>query len=224
MMLQRKSKKILIYIFLFIIIATFNNKHLNNLTFFKILSISTKGLDEKNNFELTENLDFLKNESIFKLNKLEIKKIVEANNLVEKYSVYIIYPSTLKIKIKKTNLLAHVKKGSDNFILGSNGKLIKSDKTEKNLPSIYGDFKTKNFFELKDIMQETNFNFSDVKNLYFFKSGRWDIETKQGLIIKLPQQNLKQSLEIFFDFKKIKDLKEIKEIDLRQNNQIITNG
>ena len=108
--------------------------------------------------------------------------------------------------------------------MGSNGKLIKSDKTERNLPSIYGDFKTKNFFELKDIMQETNFNFSDVKNLYFFKSGRWDIETKQGLIIKLPQQNLKQSLEIFFDFKKIKDLKEIKEIDLRQNNQIITNG
>ena len=147
---QQKSKKILIYIFLLIIITTFNNKHLNNLNFFKILSISTKGLDEKNNFELTENLDFLKNESIFKLNKLEIKKIVEANNLVEKYSVYIIYPSTLKIKIKKTNLLAHVKKGSDNFILGSNGKLIKSDKTEKNLPSIYGDFK-KELFELKDI-------------------------------------------------------------------------
>ena len=44
--------------------------------------------------------------------------------------------------------------------MGSNGKLIKNDKTEKNLPSIYGDFKTKNFFELKDIMQETNFNFS----------------------------------------------------------------
>ncbi len=222
-MLQRKNKKIFIYIFLFLIIATFNNKNLDISNFFKIASISIKGLDEKNKFELSKNLNFLKNDNIFLLDKSEIKSVIETNNLVEKYSVFIIYPSSIKIVIKKTNLLAYVNKGSEIFLLGSNGKLIKSNKLEKNLPSIFGDFKTKNFFELKDAMLESNFNFSDIKNLYFFKSGRWDIETKQGLLIKLPHKDLKKAFEIFINFSATKDLKEIKKIDLRQNNQIVIN-
>ena len=55
----QKSKKIFIYIFLFLIFATFNNKNLNDVNFFKIIKISIQGLDDKNNFELVENLDFL---------------------------------------------------------------------------------------------------------------------------------------------------------------------
>ena len=64
-MLQQKSKKILIYIFLLIIITTFNNKNLNNINFGKIDNISIKGLEERENFQLIENLNFLKNKNIF---------------------------------------------------------------------------------------------------------------------------------------------------------------
>ena len=56
---QQKSKKILIYIFLLIIITTFNNKNFNNINFGKIDNIFIKGLEEKN-FQLIENLEFLK--------------------------------------------------------------------------------------------------------------------------------------------------------------------
>ena len=52
-----------------------------------------------------------------------------------------------------------------------------------------------------------NFDFDEVKNLYFFKSGRWDIETKNGLLIKLPKKELKKSLEIFDKFFKYRKLK-----------------
>ena len=108
-------------------------------------------------------------------------------------------------------------------VLFSNGKLIETNKIHQNLPLIFGDFKIKNFFELKEAMDETNFDYNDVKNLYFFKSGRWDIETKYGLLIKLPKQELKKSLKSFISFSTIKDLGKIKEIDLRQFNQIIIN-
>ena len=30
-------------------------------------------------------------------------------------------------------------------------------------------------------IDETNFNFDEIKNLLYFKSGRWDIETYSGL-------------------------------------------
>ena len=115
MMHQQKSKKVFIYIFLFLIITTFNNKNLNNFNIGKINNISINGLDKKNNFQLIENLNFLDNKNIFFLNKNEIKNVIEENTLVEKYSVFRLYPSALSIDINKTNFLAVVKKNGDNF-------------------------------------------------------------------------------------------------------------
>ena len=48
-MLQSKSKKILIYFFLFLIIGTLNNKNLTNLNFPTLNNIIVSGLDEKDN-------------------------------------------------------------------------------------------------------------------------------------------------------------------------------
>ena len=223
-MLQRKSKKILIYLFLLIIITTFNNKNFNNINFGKIDNIFIKGLEERENFQLIENLNFLKNKNILFLNRVKIKDVIEKNTLVEKYSVFRLYPSSLNVIINKTNFLAVTKKDGNNFLLGSNGKMTITYETNHNLPFIFGDFNIEKFFELKKAMHETKFDFDEVKNLYFFKSGRWDVETKYGLLIKLPKKELKKSLEYLINFLKTENLNEIKEIDLRQHKQIIING
>ena len=94
---------------------------------------------------------------------------------------------------------------------------------ETNRPFIFGDFKIKNFFELKKAIDHTNFDYLSIKNLFFFKSGRWDIETKDGLLIKLPNENIQNSLELFLFFLIKNNHKKIKKIDLRQHNQIIVN-
>ena len=220
---QQKSKKILIYISLFFIIATFNNKNFHQINFGKIDSISVEGLDEKNNFQLIENLNFLENLNIFLLDEIKIKRIIEANNLVEKYSVLKLYPSSLSIKIDKTNFVALFKKDGNNFLLGSNRKFIKTNQINKNLPFIFGDFDVESFFKLKNAMNETNFDFDEVINLFSFKSGRWDIETKYGLLIKLPKKEIKKSLENLQIFLEANDINKISKIDLRQSNQIIIN-
>ena len=61
--------------------------------------------------------------------------------------------------------MAAIKK-EGNTLLGSNGKLIESNELDKNLPLIFGDFKIDDFFKLKKAMDETNFDFKDVKNLF----------------------------------------------------------
>lgn len=223
-MLQQKSKKIIIYFFLFLIIGTLNNKNLNNLDFVKIEKILIQGLDEKNNFQLQNDLSFLNVNNLFLLKKQKIEQIINSNNLVENFIVFKKYPSTLDIKIYQTTFLARLQKNNNNYILGSNGKLIDIPQNEINLPFIFGDFKIKNFFALKNALDETNFDYQMIKNFFFFKSGRWDIETKNGLLIKLPEKNIKESLELFLIFSKENNNKEIKKIDLRQYNQIITNG
>ncbi len=219
-----KSKKILIYLILFILIGTLNNKNFKNINFVKIKKIQITGLDEKNHFEIIKSLNSLGINNLFFLNKSKINEVINSNNLVEKYSVFKLYPSALVIKIDKTKFLAQVKKNNDNFLLGSNGKFIKSIDFKNDIPFIFGDFNNKNFFELKKAIDESNFNYKQIKNLFFFKSGRWDIETNNGLLIKLPQKDIKESLQFINNFLTEKKDKDIYIIDLRQKNQIIING
>ena len=220
---HRRSRNIFFYFFLFLIIGTFNNKNLNNLDFPKINEINISGLDKKNNFDLQEKLNFLTVNNLFSLNKFEVKEIINTNNLVENFSVIKKYPSSLKIEIEKTKFLAYVKNNDNMFFLGSNGRLIDTKEMSQKLPIIFGKFEDKDFFELKEIIDNVNFNYKDIKNLFFFKSGRWDIETFSGVKIKLPNSNVGQSLELGIQILKDNQFKNIKQIDLRQKKQIIIN-
>ena len=202
-MLQKKSKKIFAYLFVFLIIGTLSNKNFNKTKFTKISKITVSGLDTKNNFELLNSLNYLKVSNLFFIDQHKIERIVKANNLVEKYSISKKYPSTLDIKINRTIFLAQFKKKNTHFFLGSNGKFIKGENTTKNLPY---------------------FNYDEVKNLFFFKSGRWDIETKDGILIKLPKERIKYSLRVVADILSKDQEILINKVDFRQHNQIIING
>ena len=134
------------------------------------------------------------------------------------------YPSRLIIDIKKTKFLAMTKKNGIDYYIGSNGKLINVDNTINDLPFIFGDLEISDFFRLKKIINKSNFNFSEIKNLYYFKSRRWDIETKDDLLIKLPYKNLDKSFEILskiLNEKSFDNKEKIYQIDLRQKNQVI---
>ena len=217
-----RNKKFFLYFFLFLLIGTLNNKNLDKLHFNNINKIIITGLDDKNNNELKKKLEILKLKNIFFINDLTINEIINSNNLVEKFTVFKQYPSSLNIKIDKTKFIAQVKKGENNFLLGTNGKLIKLLEKNKNLPPlIFGNFENENFFKLKKAIDDSNFDYDKIKNLFFFPSGRWDIETTSGLLIKLPTHNAKLSLERGMKFLENNNGKKIKEIDLRQQNQII---
>ena len=100
--------------------------------------------------------------------------------------------------------------------------MIKSSSIEKNIPFIFGDFNIENFFQLKKAMKDSNFEYIQIKNLFFFKSGRWDIEMKSGPLIKLSNENIQKSLELAIKILNKYDNK-VKQIDLRQHKQVIIN-
>ena len=186
----RKSKKILIYFLLFISMGTLSHNDFYENNLIRLNQIIITGLDEKNNNDLVNRLDYIRLNNLFFLEKTKIIEIINTNPLIEKYSVFINYPSTLNIKIEKTKFLAKVNKDGKSFFLGSNGKLIESFQIRNDLPSIYGDFNNENFFNLKKIIDESDISYEQIKNLFFFKTGRWDIETHEGLLIKLPKNRV----------------------------------
>ena len=220
---QQKSRKILIYIFLFLIIGTLNNKNLIKTNFIKLNTITVTGLEEKNNIDLVNNLNFLKFDNLMFLDKSQIVDILNSNTLIEKFFVIKKYPSTLNIEIQKTEFLAQIKKENKNFFLGSNGKLTRTDNLRSDIPYIFGEFKNKDFFKLKEAVDESNFRYNQIKKLFFYKSGRWDMEMNNGLIIKLPREGVKDSLKLLIIFLDHDKKKNIKEVELRQNKQIIIN-
>ena len=221
---QQINRKILLYFFLFIILGTLNNKNLSKLKFPKIDTIEIEGLEKKDNSEFLKSLEFLKMNSLFFLNKFQIRELLSSNNLIEEYSIFKKYPSSLEIKIIQTQFLAYANKNGRNFYVGSNGKLIETKNNSEDLPYIFGDIDIGKFLELKKFIDNSNLDYREVKNLFFFSSGRWDIEIKSGILIKLPREKLMESLNLSLSLLNNEKFKNIKSIDVRQKNQVIVDG
>jgi cell division protein FtsQ len=218
---QQISKKILVYFFLFIIFGSLNNKNLAKLKFPNIEKIKIEGLEIENK-EFLKSLDLFKMETLFNLDKLKLRELLDSNNLIEEYVISKRYPSSLEIKIIETELLALLNKKGKSFYIGSNGKLIETEDMVKNLPYIFGDPNIDKFLSLKKMIDSSKLDYNDIENLFFFPSGRWDIETSSGVLIKLPIENTKKSLELSLNLLDNKQFDNIKSIDARPQNQVIT--
>ncbi len=219
----RKSKKILIYFFLFLLIGSINNKSLNNIEIFKIDSINISGLDEIENLSMLKKIKNQNLENIFLINKNKFKKIFNDNPLIENYNIFKIYPYGLNIEIVETKFLAKINIKGQTYLIGSNGKLIKNYNFSNNLPFIFGKPKINEFLEMKKIIDQSQFSFEKIKNLYFFPSKRWDLEIEDNILIKLPNYNVKDKLNYAHEFLNNNKKMTLKTIDTRIKNQIILN-
>ncbi len=220
----RLSKRILFYVFFIVFLSSLNNKYFLTSELEPINKIEIIGLEEAEIQDLLNNFELLNLKNVFFLDKFEIIKIIESNKLVENYKVFKKYPSSLEIRIDKTKFLANIFKDGNSFVLGSNGKLIQTTNKNNNLPNIFGDYDKASFFNLLKFIKKSNFKLSDIKDLYFFKSGRWDIKTDKNVIIKLPKKNLEESLNLSLAVLNDNKFKNIKILDLRLDKQVIVNG
>ena len=221
-MLQQINKKIIFYISLVIILGTFNNKNLANFKLPKIDIVNIEGIEFNNN-EFVKITNLIKLNNLLSIQKSQIKEILNSNNLIEEYEVFKKYPSSLEIKIEKTNFLASTNINGKNYLVGSNGKFINTKDYSQNLPFIFGNFETEKFLEFKNIILQTDFKYNNIKNFYYFPSGRWDIEMISGVLIKLPITGIKESLNLSIDLLEDKEFSNIKILDIRQKNQIVIN-
>ncbi len=215
-MQQRKSKKILIYFFLLLLVGSINNINLNTLELHNINNINIVGLEVEDKSSLHQNIKNFNLDNIFSISKIDLINEIESNAIIEKYSIFKRYPSSLDFKIKKTKFLARLNKNGQIFYIGSNGKFIKNDFLNNQLPFIFGSPTVGEFFRIKKIIDESKISYEEIKNLYFFPSKRWDLELRDNTIIKLPNDNVNIAINLAMKF-----LNDNKFIDARIENQII---
>jgi cell division protein FtsQ len=217
-----KKKKVVLYLVFFFLLSTISNKNLNvkkNYSM-KIDNIDIKGLSDIKNLQILDKLDDYFYKNIFFLNKSEINKIISNYNIIEEYNVKKIYPTTLDINIKPTKIIAKIS-GDNQLVVGSNGKLIISNVRYETLPFIFGKFKKKEFLIFKKKVEQSKFKFKDLKSIFFYPSGRWDIVTLENVLIKLPKDELLRSLKLAYKVKSNDKFKDNKVIDLRVFNNLV---
>ena len=107
--------------------------------------------------------------------------------------------------------------------MGSNGKLIKINMTNPDLPYIFGNVDVNNFLYFKKIVDESNFEFKTIKSFYYFKSKRWDVVTENGLTFKMPLNLTVEKLNILNEIINKSEFDDFKIIDFRQNNILVIN-
>ena len=217
-----KKNKIIIYLLFLFLLSTTSTKFINDQKKLpsSINKINVTGLSERKNSEILNNLNNLLYKSIFVISENEIRKILEKHHIIQEFIIKKIYPSTLNIKIKPTKFIARVS-NNGKYLVGANGKLIKDKNNNELIPYIFGEFNTQDFLSFTQNIEKSIFSFLNLKTLYFFPSGRWDILTDNDILIKLPLNNISDSLNLAYKIINNKDMKNINLIDLRIKNHLI---
>jgi len=213
-----KKNKITLYILFLLILSTTSGEFVENKNRY-FFQINIEGASITDKEKISNELNNILYENILLIDKEVLKKIISKYNIIEKYSIKKVYPSTINIKIIPTKFVARL--SGNNQLVGANGKLIEDKENREILPYIFGEFNTKDFLNFKKKISQSKFTFTKFKMLYFFPSNRWDILTYDNILIKLPQENISKSLNLAYKIIVSNDFNNKNLIDLRVNNHLI---
>ena len=225
MHLSINKKKIYFYLFTFVFINTLFNinqiSKFSNIFKLEYININGLNLDEENS--LRNDLELFKNQNIFLIKNNHIYSILDNLSQIESFKIKKIFPSKIDIDIKKTTYVGKTMKNGKVYLIGNNKKFIEQKKINirPNVPFVFGNFSIKEFLILQNNLKDNNFNLDEFKSYYYYKNGRWDLNKKDNITIKLPFTNDEQSLK---QYKILEDEGKIYKnsiVDLRVPKKII---
>ena len=225
MRLSINKKKIYFYLFIFVFMNTLFNINqigkFSNIFKLEYININGLNLDEENS--LRNDLELFKNQNIFLIKNNHIYSILDNLSQIESFKIKKIFPSKIDIDIKKTTYVGKTMKNGKVYLIGNNKKFIEQKKINirPNVPFVFGNFSIKEFLILQNNLKDNNFNLDEFKSYYYYKNGRWDLNKKDNITIKLPFTNDEQSLK---QYKILEDEGKIYKnsiVDLRVPKKII---
>jgi len=224
-MLRKLDNKNYIFFLLivFLILSSTHNSNLKYSNFFDVKKIEVVGLNKTDNAFLKNEFTNLVGSNIFTLNKKSFE-LINSVNQIKSYNIKKIYPNQVKVYLESAKAIGFVKNINEFVILGNNGKIIEPDTLPKNIPEVTGTNDMKKIFQTIEIIKKSDFEIKKIKKINIFPSERIDIEFKNKKIIKFPI-NFKID-DLNFGFRVINDEKfnQVKVIDLRILNKVITDG
>jgi cell division protein FtsQ len=217
--------KIYFYVLSFIFLTTILNQKFYNFLNknFIIDQIEIKVETNEIKKKILNQTKYILNKNIFSLNSDQLISELYKLKFLEKFEIKKKYPKTVFINAKLTDLIAVSYIDQQKYFVGFNGEFIpsKNINNNKKLPVIFGNFKVKNFIELKSKLVQNGINHELIEKYYFHKNNRWDLHFSNNILLKLPQNEIGNALEIYLSFLSKNKIKKNSIIDLRISNRVI---
>ena len=215
------KKSLVIALFLLILLTTINPQKK-----FIISKFNLKTITIENNFlledrEIKNLLQPIYNKNLLFLKNIEIQKILMKNSFIESFNIKKKYPNTLNIKIFEKKPIAIIFSKKNKFYLSEKIDLIefKNLPNYQTLPKVFGnkyDFKI--FYKN---LKKIDFPLNIITKYTFYETNRWDLETQNKQIIKLPSEDYIKSLKNYLKLKNKNDFEKYELFDYRISNQLI---
>ncbi len=158
---------------------------------------------------------------LFIYNSWSILNNLKSCKEIEKAEVIRRFPSSLLIQITEKKAYAIWRQQNQFFLLDYNGEIIRSYVTHNEKAQyiiLFGESANKEANNILPLLENImNDLYSEIASLHFISQRRWNILMINGLLIKLPENNIQQGLEILIKIMKQKSflLNGAKVIDLR---------
>ena len=226
---MKKTYVIVLLIVCLILLTTFNKTSLNNIKikknyFFKVKNIEIVNTSLIKEEEIKSKLSYIVGKNILNLNKQEIKTSVLGINFLKDIEVKKKYPDTILIKVKETIPLAILIKKEKRYLIDSESHLIFFDKnviSYDSLPNIFGENAENYFKDFLQHLKDNNFPDKNIRNYFYFQSGRWDIKLVNGKTIKFPINKVAAAIKESMELLKRPDFVDYNIIDLRVSGGVI---
>ena len=219
-----KKKNILFLLLILFFLSSINNQLFvkKKESFYNLKSIKVIGLDSNINSEIEKNLNFLKNTNIFFVDREILIDQLSKYSFIENYNIFKLYPSKIILELQQAEFLARTIRNNETFLIGSNNKFINIERfgNYENLPIVFGKFTAEKFINFKKIIYQSDLNYNNIKEIFFYPSGRIDIKNHDNVLIKFPIEKIEQSLKIAHQIINNKNFNN-NVIDLRIPNQVI---
>ena len=225
---MKKFYRIIILFFILIFLTTYspinhivNNKKENNFFKIKIIEIENNNLIKDN--EIYNKLNKIYGKDIFFIKREDIERPLKTIEFLERIEVKKKYPSTIILKVYETRPIAIFFNDNKKYLIDSNSNLLsyREELINDDLPKVFGNKAERYFLDFFYILKKNNFPNHKIKNFYYFKIGRWDLQLLNDQIIKLPSDKILQAVQQSVELLNRSDFKKYNIIDLRIHGKII---
>ena len=193
---------------------------------FKIKNILISGTYNLSQDYLRNIINTQNHINILNVNLHTIYNKIIQNSWVEETYVERILPDTIKIKVLEKKPIAIWQNHKGNKLITINGDVISHanvNKFKNSFPIIKGEKSKENISTILKIL-ETNKNFAkNIWSLTFINQRRWDLHFNQGLIVRLPSQDVIKAWQKIIKLQTNYNILNLRltEIDLRNPEQIL---
>ena len=188
--------------------------------------VNINGLNNINEDEILNLIKPYKDSSIFLIPIKKIAKKISQNNWVKSINIQSNYKDTIEINIDESKPIGIYTTGIQNILFSDDLKILENITNNEKRFSALIKFEGKNSIHesIKLIDSFPDDFIQYVDKAFLINQRRWDLELKNSILLKLPENNIKEALEnykkIYINFSN-EELIEIESIDLRMKQKII---